>query len=1167
MFKRVYLFYFLLITNGVLLGQSDCNNAVSYGAVGSASLSANLTQNNFYWFSFTTDGSHGKIEISTCGSSFDTNIDLFATCSSSGPMVSNDNACGKQSVINYNNLTSGTYFVKISGKNNESGSILFSVKTPTSPDPPALVSATAFDDTVALSWSNVINATQYGIYQVVDSNSGMTCEEQGLKADCDGNCFSMEVSGAWIGDGYCDDGSFGVNFNCSLYEFDGGDCASGQVADPSLIEKPMAFKLSKVSESKSYVSRGVAQDTSKFLSRFYPEKDLSFVVTSFNSIGESAYSAEAKVKTAPPYAGQVCEISIEISDGTYETNGKKQFYTYTAPFDAKVKVSSNNAESSATWDTDLWIFSDCSLDSVVAANDECCAQPGPSEVVFQADSGATYIVLWENSHNPGVFTFSVSTTQLFEAVKPTNLTAVSDLNSIMLHWDDQATANAYNVFMINSGDSAIFYNKFYYNSAIIKNLEYETKYTFAVSAIGYNGESDLSEKISIYTDDTPPPPYYNPLIPLSGPIDPMYFFIDSARYDGKHIGRGWEVGVFDDTLVVGSLLINDKMPNGFSIITTADDTNTVAHDGFRSDSAITFQFYNHVFLQEGVATAEFSTSNYSIYKRNGSTKLRLEMEKFGARDCAFDIPSNWTIDPSQFNYSMNITAELYDGDMALNDTLYTLAAFINGEVRGLSRVNYISELDAYQVRISILSNNTSSETIRFQIFNGVSCILQPVVKETIPFAAGTFSGSAGAPIVLHATDDRLMELNLEKGNNEISFNVALDNMVPTNVLGDLGYQNGDQIKTLSGFSQFVDSIGWVGTLDSLKIATMYMLDTQNSQKLMIAGKPINYKTTEISYALGWNWIGYLPNVSLPSSEALKDLQATPNSRILHKDGYLEYVDGVGWIGSVSEFKPGDGFLLFSENSGYFVFGKDSNLGKQGIQTDDRVLELQDSLALDKFGAMDPRSFRYNSTIIGELQFANGFSDNIYDMIAVYVGSELRGVSRTVYVEKKDKYLSFLQIYSNQIEGEELSFRTFNSYLNEMNFLDGTLPFTNNERMGTIDNPIIFSLSIVDPENVPKQYRLDQNYPNPFHKSTNIDYAIHKISQVKISVLNLKGQKVKTLIDQKEAPGFKSIFWDATNEQGKPMPSAVYIIVMEAQPSMKETNFEGFRKSMKILLLK
>ncbi len=47
--------------------------------------------------------------------------------------------------------------------------------------------------------------------------------------DCAGNITSGDVAQSWLGDGYCDDGTYGPNFNCAAYNYDNGDCAGGGV--------------------------------------------------------------------------------------------------------------------------------------------------------------------------------------------------------------------------------------------------------------------------------------------------------------------------------------------------------------------------------------------------------------------------------------------------------------------------------------------------------------------------------------------------------------------------------------------------------------------------------------------------------------------------------------------------------------------------------------------------------------------------------------------------------------------------------------------------------------------------------------------------------------------------------------------------------------------------
>jgi fibronectin type 3 domain-containing protein len=82
-------------------------------------------------------------------------------------------------------------------------------------------------------------------------------------------------------------------------------------------------------------------------------------------------------------------------------------------------------------------------------------------------------------------------------------------------------------------------------------------------------------------------------------------------------------------------------------------------------------------------------------------------------------------------------------------------------------------------------------------------------------------------------------------------------------------------------------------------------------------------------------------------------------------------------------------------------------------------------------------------------------------------------------------------------------------------------------------------------NVPLTFALNQNYPNPFNSETAIGYDLPKGSEVKITIYNILGQKVKTLVDEKQAAGHKRITWDGKNNMGQPVGSGMYFYRIEA----------------------
>ncbi len=75
------------------------------------------------------------------------------------------------------------------------------------------------------------------------------------------------------------------------------------------------------------------------------------------------------------------------------------------------------------------------------------------------------------------------------------------------------------------------------------------------------------------------------------------------------------------------------------------------------------------------------------------------------------------------------------------------------------------------------------------------------------------------------------------------------------------------------------------------------------------------------------------------------------------------------------------------------------------------------------------------------------------------------------------------------------------------------------------------LSVQDrKENKPGSFELLQNYPNPFNNSTTIGYQLSALSRVEITVYDLLGEKVKTLVHQNQEAGFYKIEFDASNLQ-------------------------------------
>jgi hypothetical protein len=93
--------------------------------------------------------------------------------------------------------------------------------------------------------------------------------------------------------------------------------------------------------------------------------------------------------------------------------------------------------------------------------------------------------------------------------------------------------------------------------------------------------------------------------------------------------------------------------------------------------------------------------------------------------------------------------------------------------------------------------------------------------------------------------------------------------------------------------------------------------------------------------------------------------------------------------------------------------------------------------------------------------------------------------------------------------------------------------------------------------IPKEFALRQNYPNPFNPSTTIKFDVPKSTHVTLSVYNILGALVTTLVDEDCSAGSYTVQWNGQARNGS-VASGIYFTVIRAG---------DFRKTVKMILMK
>lgn len=100
--------------------------------------------------------------------------------------------------------------------------------------------------------------------------------------------------------------------------------------------------------------------------------------------------------------------------------------------------------------------------------------------------------------------------------------------------------------------------------------------------------------------------------------------------------------------------------------------------------------------------------------------------------------------------------------------------------------------------------------------------------------------------------------------------------------------------------------------------------------------------------------------------------------------------------------------------------------------------------------------------------------------------------------------------------------------------------------------------LVDQKMKPELFKLHANYPNPFNPITSIAYDLSKTTFVNISIFDMTGRKIRTLIKRSQEEGYKSVLWNGANDRGETVSAGLYLYTI---------TIKNKRQTRKMLLLK
>jgi hypothetical protein len=112
--------------------------------------------------------------------------------------------------------------------------------------------------------------------------------------------------------------------------------------------------------------------------------------------------------------------------------------------------------------------------------------------------------------------------------------------------------------------------------------------------------------------------------------------------------------------------------------------------------------------------------------------------------------------------------------------------------------------------------------------------------------------------------------------------------------------------------------------------------------------------------------------------------------------------------------------------------------------------------------------------------------------------------------------------------------------NDSYFDDLFLQVLENGSCATVGTDLTKDISL------PKKFVLHQNFPNPFNPTTTLHYELPEDALVNITIYDILGREVRTLVNQTQDAAHRSVIWDATNDYSKPVSAGIYLYQIQAR---------------------
>lgn len=284
----------------------------------------------------------------------------------------------------------------------------------------------------------------------------------------------------------------------------------------------------------------------------------------------------------------------------------------------------------------------------------------------------------------------------------------------------------------------------------------------------------------------------------------------------------------------------------------------------------------------------------------------------------------WFVNPTDYEYSASVVATAFIEGVQVDNENDVLAAFVDGQVRGVANAIYFPPADQYVWMIPIYSNDVEGETITFAYYDSEENEVYEM-EETLLFQANLMEGDAFDPFILTLSESEpVLTFDFVIGWTSFSINVEQEDMSVNNLFGDIIFADGDEIITYDAHTIYNDGV-WTPDIE-IDPTRGYKIWLSQAKTISFEGELVDVNTPITLIGTGdasITWIGYLPQEPRSVSDVMQGVISYGQpSKVVHPDsGLFSQYGPAGWFGTLTEMQPGEMYKITTALPGTLIYGE------------------------------------------------------------------------------------------------------------------------------------------------------------------------------------------------------------------------------------------------------